>query len=853
MSAGAAAAFGTLASRVRAEEVATLLTVKSAADLTVNSLTTSYNGTYEGARLARIAFPLGGIGAGTICIEGTGALSHFSLRNRPEVFNEPAVFAALSVTSPQRVARVLEGPVQGWRLYGQPGASSGSTLGPALGLPRFRSATFKARFPFAEVSLADNEVPLSVLLSGWSPFEPGNADDSSLPVAALEYRISNRGPDPVEAVFSFHAANFLALQGAPQQILPAPLGFILEASGSQERPWDGASLSISVDDPSVKVNHAWFRGSWFDGISRVADDIEEGACYDRPPVSEGGPAPGASLFVPLRLGPGETKEIVIRLAWYAPRTNLHEGTDLPGDAAGPQQTHVPWYAAKFASVADVAAHWQSQYQALRTGSERFARCFYDSTLPPEVIEAVAANLGILKSPTVLRQADGRLWGWEGCADDKGQGDLCTHVWNYAQSIPHLFPALERSLRETEFGPSQDETGRQTFRSGLPIRPIIHREFDAADGQLCGVMKVYRDWRICGDTGWLRRIWPRVRASLDYCIETWDPRRTGILEEPQHNTYDIEFWGPNGMCTSIYLGALRAAVLMGTALGDEVAIYEGLFEKGVPLAEEKLFDGEYFVQRTEWKALRATLPRDPKTWTGESFSVEALALIDREGPNYQAGTGCLSDGVIGSWFAIACGVGQILDPAKVRSHLKSVHRHNLRKDLTTHCNAERPTYACGPEGGLLLCTWPKGGRPTLPMVYSDEVWTGIEYQVASHLMSMGLAAEGLEVVRACRNRYDGSVRNPFGEYEWGLWYARAMASYGLLQGLTGARYDAVSKVLHLEPSISGDFRSFLSTASGYGTVGVRNGAPFFEPASGSVEIREIRFVAQTPRCTSPGTG
>ena len=100
--------------------------------------------------------------------------------------------------------------------------------------------------------------------------------------------------------------------------------------------------------------------------------------------------------------------------------------------------------------------------------------------------------------------------------------------------------------------------------------------------------------------------------------------------------------------------------------------------------------------------------------------------------------------------------------------------------------------------MLLCTWPKGGELSLPFVYSNEVWTGIEYQVASHLMRMGRVQEGLEIVRACRDRYDGRVRNPFNEYECGHWYARAMSSYALLFGLSGARYDAVEKVLYLEP-------------------------------------------------------
>jgi hypothetical protein len=190
------------------------------------------------------------------------------------------------------------------------------------------------------------------------------------------------------------------------------------------------------------------------------------------------------------------------------------------------------------------------------------------------------------------------------------------------------------------------------------------------------------------------------------------------------------------------------------------------------------------------------------------------------------------------------VGQVLDKAKVASHLRAVHKYNLKKDLTTHVNPQRPTYALGKDGGLLLCTWPKGGKLSLPFVYSNEVWTGIEYQVASHLMLEGMIDEGLEIVRTCRDRYDGRVRNPFNEYECGHWYARAMSSYGLLQGMTGVRYDAVEKVLYIEPRIRGDFRSFLSTATGYGTVGVAGGKPFIEVRSGKIEIKAIKFEPKT---------
>jgi len=159
-------------------------------------------------------------------------------------------------------------------------------------------------------------------------------------------------------------------------------------------------------------------------------------------------------------------------------------------------------------------------------------------------------------------------------------------------------------------------------------------------------------------------------------------------------------------------------------------------------------------------------------------------------------------------------------------------------MTDHANPQRPAFAVGTDGGLLLCSWPKGGALTLPFVYSNEVWTGIEYQVASHLMLEGLVEEGLEIVRLCRDRYDGTIRNPFNEYECGHWYARAMSSYGLIQGLTGVRYDAVEKTLYIDSRIGDDFRSFLSAASGFGTVGLRNGRPFVEMKKGELKVERV---------------
>src|SRR5262249_42601359 len=161
---------------------------------------------------------------------------------------------------------------------------------------------------------------------------------------------------------------------------------------------------------------------------------------------------------------------------------------------------------------------------------------------------------------------------------------------------------------------------------------------------------------------------------DYCIGEWDPRGVGVLEEPHHNTYDIEFWGPDGMCTSFYLGALSAAIAMGTALKDNVGKYKELYDKGRKFMESELWNGEYFIQKVKWEGLKAPSPTKVDSMVGK-YSPEAVDLLKVEGPKYQYGTGCLSDGVLGAWIAEVCGVGTVLDREKLRSHLKSIHKYN----------------------------------------------------------------------------------------------------------------------------------------------------------------------------------
>lgn len=746
---------------------------------------------YTGPSAEHIAFPVGGLGSGCFCIDGNGAFSHVSFRHRPNLNFEPNWFAALALKPGH--AKVLEGPVPDWKIFGKrgngiPGTSSNGLQGTTFGLPRFRRAEFRGEFPACRVSLRDPDIPLAVELEAGSPFVAGSSDATSLPVAWLRYRFTNPSEQEIDgAVFSFHASNFMRTPGGGNvEVLANDSGFVLGQVAGADAPHEAGWLAVESPGPEVSVDAAWFRGGWFDELSVLWEFIAAArARHHPPPADESGPSPGASLYVSLpRLQPGGETEVLLLISWYVP---LSDVTANPGGDK-PPGPHRPWVGERFEDHRILAAFWRENHHGLIKASEAFSAEISNLQLPPMVEEAVRANLSIMKSPTFLRTHDGRLWGYEGCCTAMGCCDgNCTHVYNSAQVFAELFPDLERGFRQTEFYDNQRENGEQFFRAALPIRQQPC-PYPALDGQFGGIMKVWRDWKFTNDTAWLRSIWPRVRQAFEYGINRWDPDRRGVCAEEHHVTFDIEFYGPNPYSACFYIGALAAACEMASALREAPADWHVLHQKAVAQLEEDLFNGEYFYQRTEWTGMRSLPPESDgqlAEWKPGYASPEARALLRAEGPKYQYGPGILSNALLGLWLADTNGLAHGVDREKIRSHLLSVFRYNFRRGFWDHPNPQRSGYAMKDEAGLLLCSWPRGGRPMLPFVYSDEVWTGIEYEVASYLALLGHQEEALQLVEATRARYDGRRRNPFAEYECGLWYVRALASWNLIAGFKKA--------------------------------------------------------------------
>lgn len=791
---------------------------------------------YTGRHAERILYPLGGLGTGGMCLSGTGALEAVALRHRAAMYHKPFQFASICIPDMADGARVLEGPVPEWKPLFPWGSgfhdSGGGARNSTFGFPRFDHSQFTDRFPFAEVELRDGALPLTVVLTAWSPFIPGDADASSQPLIVLEYAITNTSNESITAVVGYHSANHLQVADSGAAIEPRPDGFVLQQAAVDHAHQAGA-LRVACDAKQVAVDTGWLRAGWWDAATRLWSDIAAGAQHQRDHQQEdpNSPmSPGASVTTQLTLAPGARTTVRFRMSWLVPHSDVY--ADNANTACCPT-SHQPRYSAWYQHVDEVDTAAAAHLSTWRSRTAECANLLAHNSLPAVIREAVSANLGILRSPTVMRQRDGRLWMWEGCFDDGGCcSGSCTHVWNWAQATAHLFPELERGLRETEHGPGQMPDGGQRFRIPLPIAEVDSRWWTAVDGQLGGIIKTYRDWRLSGDDDWLRHLLPALLDSLEYIITTFDPDRSGVLRGAQHNTYDIEFYGPNGMLMTCYLAALVAMDSICQHLDSDPNDYAVLADRCRSYLEQELFDGRSYIQQVR---VDPDAGEHLKPMCADSGSRELTAIVAAEGPSYQYATGVLTTTMLGEWLAETAGLQTNLKRDQVRQCLHAMITHNLKRDLRRHANPQRPGYAFGDEAGLLVCTWPDNDAPTLPFPYCSEAWPSLEYQTAAHLLRHGDIDQALDLVAIARARYSGLRRNPFDEIECGHWYGRSLASYDLLAAWSGVRYDAVSQTMHVAPVVGGDLDLPFINGSAWGMLEVRAGSVRYRPIAGSLTI------------------
>lgn len=413
----------------------------------------------------------------------------------------------------------------------------------------------------------------------------------------------------------------------------------------------------------------------------------------------------------------------------------------------------------------------------------FVRSVTDTGLPTPLADAALSNLAVLKSPTCFRIWDGHFYGWEGTWDETGScHGSCTHVWNYQYALESLFHELAWSMRETEFVHSLDDRGMMSFRTGLPYGTEGNTwPTAAADGQMGTIVRFYRTWKRSGRDELLRRYWPGVRKAMEFAWipRGWDADMDGVMEGCQHNTMDVEYYGPSGVNQSWYLAALAACAELAAAVGDHdfAATCRRLLHSGARWTDEHLFNGDYYQQQIRPAGSADAIAEGLRLrYDTGNDNVGSEDLVD---PDLQIGSGCTSDQLVGQSMAALSGLDIPLRSDNVRKALGSVARFNHRDSFAAHFNHLR-TYALNDEAGLLNCSFPHGSRPRRPFPYCNEVWTGLEYSAAIGLTLAGESELARSIVWDVRDRYDGRRRNPFDEVECGHHYVRSMASWGVLE-------------------------------------------------------------------------
>jgi uncharacterized protein (DUF608 family) len=495
-----------------------------------------------------------------------------------------------------------------------------------------------------------------------------------------------------------------------------------------------------------------------------------------------------------RLEPGEETTVDFVIAWHFP--NFYARGLGSRGGAPPRVGH--HYASRFDSALAVARHLAENFDRLAGATRRWVETWYDSTLPYWLLDRTMANTSTLATTTCYRFEDGRFWAWEGIGCCPG---TCTHVWHYAQAPGRLFPEIERlERRRVNFGVGLHPDGGIGMRTGLD-----QSNQPADDGQCGRILGVLREHQMSTDDAFLKELWPKVREALEFMIRH-DGNDDGILEGAQPNTLDAAWYGKISFISSLYLAALRAGEAMARDAGDDAFADQcrAIADRGGQSILD-LFNGEYFIQ------------------------IEDPAHQNEIG----VGGGCYIDQVFGQTWAHWVGLGRLFDRQKQLSALRALWKYNFVPDVGPFREhfVQGRWYALAGDAGLLMCTWPKGGKRDdwqkhWQYMYFNECMSGFEWQAAANMIWEGddqpdLLQAGLAVGRAIHDRYNAALRNPYNEIECSDHYSRAMASYGVFQAVSGFNCHGPKGHVEFSPRLSPeDFRAAFTAAGGWGTIAQR---------------------------------
>ncbi len=734
---------------------------------------------YSGKNLEAVRLPVGGIGTGSIQIDGAAARPVWQIFNNLSQASMPDSFFAIRLKPADGAPMVR--------------ALQTAPVGPFAPM---KELTLRAEYPFGWFEFQDPALPLRVRMEVFNPLVPLVVRDSAIPCAIHNVTVANPTQKPVEVSLLATQQNAVGFAGKAEitgrtcadygtnrnRIRRSADATILHMT--TDKPKTAATfgdMTLCVLDPKASATTSW------DTLDALLGDLTPDGTLSG--AAEAGPSPAgqtvdgalASSFV---LEPSAERTVAFVLTWHFPNgAHGHEAWGGRGNM----------YANVWSDALDVAHEVVSRLDDLTSLTRAYHDTLYASNLPRWLIDRIGSQLVVLRSQTCFWTRSGYFGGWEGCGCNGGccHGN-CNHVWQYAQSHARLFPELGRIMRE------------QAFRFQAPDGGIPHRQpasHPAFDGQCGDILGAYREHLCSPDGAWLSRHWPNIKRAMDYTITTWDKDEDGILAGPQWNTLDGNLGGSTSWLGTMYLAALAACEKMALLQNDDVAQrYARIRMAGAKKQDETLFNGEYYIQIA-----------DPV-------------------PQQDYGNGCHIDQVLGQWWAHQLDLGWLYPPDRVRTAMGSLFRYNLQLDFVGIQQIPRK-FVADEDPGMQMITWPKDDRPPKHILYADEVMSGFEYSAAAMMVYAGLLKEGLAVVRAAYDRYDGRLRtgltpgdtaswgrsgNPFCDDECGKFYARPMSIWSMLLACQGFLYDGPAGVIGFRPIWRPeDHCSFFTAAEGWG--------------------------------------
>lgn len=796
---------------------------------------------YDKDHVSRIAMPIGGIGTGTISLGGNGQWRDVEVQNKPgkgffgaSTSKEAPCFLLFTDDGKVKRSKALLGPVA----ISDYAGSEGSTA-PNHGLPRFSTTTVDAAYPFMTVNLADDEMPVSVKLKAFNPLVPGDPDASGIPVAIIRYEVHNKTNSTLTVAVAGTINNFIGMDASRYEVSDfnkatyytgakknrnefrntSTLAGLYMTSDSVDKTLDSWG-TIALTTRPDNANTLTFRRElspkgWNANITDMWDDFSDDGMFRDVTFKSGSDSPRGGLSVKTQLAANETKTIEFLLTWHFPNRKdwFAKGDAILGN----------YYANTYQDAWDVAQKLTPRLPELEEKTIDFVSTFVKSSYPEPIKEAALFNVSTLRTQTAFRLKDGNFFGWEGIFSQIGSCyGSCTHVWNYEQATPFLFGGLATTMRQVEYNYGLEQnTGLMSFRVSLPYDVEKNWKLAAADGQMGTIMKVYREWKHSGDDNFLKALYPKVKKALAFAWIPggWDANKDGVMEGCQHNTMDIEYYGPNPEVGFWYLGALKAATAMAAYMKDKEfeTNCRKLFESGSAYMDANLFNGEYYIHKIEPITDASKIARGLKSDMGSKTT---------DNPDFQIGEGCLIDQLVGQYMAHLCGLGYLAKPENVKKALQSILKYNYVSSFGDHFNNMR-SFALGSEPGLSVTAYPDPAkRPEVPLSYFAEAWSGLEYTAAAGMIFEGMRDEAVKTIADVRKRYDGFKRSPFNEEECGNHYARAMASWASVVAWSEFDYDAHSGVFSIT-SKPGDY--FWSNGYAWGNVHVG------EVVDGSAEI------------------